>query len=144
MALTSGDAADEAGVNKETLRYYERIGLIEEPPRDSSNYRQYPPETVRRVKFIKRAQDLGFTLEEIETLLDLEHGEAGDPEDVLEFAEDKLAQIREQLRELRKLEEVLSDLVEDCKSGDSYEACPLMEVLAGEESLAEHMHDCDE
>lgn len=144
MAMTSGAAADEAGVNKETLRFYERIGLIEEPPRDASNYRQYPPETVRRVKFIKRAQNLGFTLEEIETLLDLEEGQAGDREEVLEFAEEKLQDIERQLRELRRLDRVLSDLVEDCRSGDSYDSCPLIEVLTGEDSLEEHTHDCDE
>lgn len=141
MALTSGQVADEVGVNKETLRYYERRGLLAEPPRDSSNYRQYPPEAVDRLKFIQRAKDLGFTLNEIEQLLSMTESGSEDQENVLDFAEEKLREVRHKLRELDRLESVLSDLVEDCRGGDSYDPCPLIDVLTDEQAFSEHGPD---
>ncbi len=143
MALTSGQVADQAGVNKETLRYYERRELIDEPPRDSSNYRQYPVEVVDRIKFIKRAQELGFSLQEIETLLEMTDGELDDQEEILDFAEQKLEDIRRKLEEYRKLEALFSELIEDCRSGDSIHSCPLIEALTGEQSLETNHREND-
>ncbi|MFB6346768.1 MAG: MerR family transcriptional regulator [bacterium] len=135
MSMTTGQVADRAGVNKQTLRYYEDIGLIEDPPRDSSNYRQYPEDTVRRIKFVKRAQELGFTLDEIETLLEMTEGGSEIDDEILRFTEQKLEEIREKLKEYRKLEHVLSRLVENCRSGADVEPCPLIEVLTGEKEV---------
>ena len=74
MELTIGRLAQSAGVNVETIRYYQRVGLLKEPEKPAYGYRHYPPDTVARIRFIKRAQQLGFTLEEISELLSL-----GDP-----------------------------------------------------------------
>jgi MerR family mercuric resistance operon transcriptional regulator len=127
--MTIGEVAKRAGVHIETLRYYERRGLIEEPPRTSSNYRVYPVESVRRIRFIKRAQELGFSLEEISDLLSLRASPKAHCGDVLRRAEAKLDNIDEKMRDLRRMKKALSGLVEQCSGRGPISECPILEAI---------------
>jgi MerR family mercuric resistance operon transcriptional regulator len=104
----SGQLAKAADVNVETIRYYERRGLITPPPKSAQGYRTYTKSTLARLLFIKRAQELGFTLEEVDNLLVL--GESHCSE-VQELAEGKLVSVQAKINDLRRLEQVLEDLV---------------------------------
>ena len=126
--LTIGRLARAAGVNVETIRYYQRLGLVPEPPRPTGGYRHYPPETVDRIRFIKRAQRLGFTLQEIGELLALGDGAC---EDVRRRAERKCAQIAAQIRDLQALHRTLEQLITRCREGDGGGGCPIIESIAG-------------
>ena len=127
--LTIGEVAKRAGVHVETLRYYERRGLIEEPPRTSSNYRMYPPESVRRVRFIKRAQELGFSLKEIAGLLSLRAAPKAHCGGVRRRAEAKLDDIDEKMRDLRRMKKALSGLVVQCSGLGPISECPILEAI---------------
>jgi DNA-binding transcriptional MerR regulator len=121
---TIGQLADRAGVNLETLRYYERKGLLPEPPRTEAGYRQYGPDALARLEFISRAKGLGFTLAEIAGLL-TEH-EAGGPADgVLLVAREKIKALDEQQRELAATRSRLELLVAVCADPDSPECLDL-------------------
>lgn len=126
---TIGEAARAAGVNIETLRYYERRGLVPVPPRSRANYRIYPPESVRLVRFVKRAQELGFTLSEIRELLAFRVGSDACCSDVREQARHKLHGIEAKIRSLQTMRQALSDLVERCSSDGPVAACPILEAL---------------
>ncbi len=128
-ALTIGYLARMAGVNIETVRYYQRTGLIDEPPKPSSGYRIYPLQTVDRIKFIKRAQGLGFSLKEINELLELGDGHCAD---VRVKAEEKRAHIEQQIIELTKLRNTLDTLINSCQNTDDSVHCPIVETLAGQ------------
>jgi len=125
--LTTGGLARAAGVHVETLRYYERRGLLPEPPRRASGYREYPEAAVGLVRFIRRAQGLGFTLAEIEELLDLR--DLSDCGAVRRLAEAKLADIEAKLRDLRRLRGVLKDLTTRCRDEGAVGHCPIVESL---------------
>jgi Hg(II)-responsive transcriptional regulator len=125
--LTTGALAAAAGVSVETLRYYERRGLLPVPPRRPSGYRDYPPDAIGLVRFIKRAQGLGFTLAEIADLLSLREGE--DCATVRRLAERKLADVERRLRDLRRLRLALQWLVEQCAAEGSPGHCPIVESL---------------
>ncbi len=113
--LTIGELARQAGVNVETVRYYERRGLLDEPPRTPSGYRQYGADDLWRLQFIARAKQLGFTLAEIADLL----GDDGrSAKGVLEAAQAKLASVDERERELVELRCRLQRLVQLCADGD--------------------------
>ncbi len=127
VGLTIGRLAAEAGVNVETIRHYQRLGLIEEPPRPARGYRRYPEAAVARIRFIKRAQRLGFTLNEIKGLLSL--GESGQCREVQRLATRKLASIEQRLRDLEAMRKVLANLVVQCESGEGETLCPLVESL---------------
>ncbi|MFQ5679936.1 MAG: MerR family transcriptional regulator [Gemmatimonadota bacterium] len=127
--MTISEVAAKAGVNVQTLRYYERRGILEEPPRTAAGYRQYEPEAVSRVRFIKRAQELGFALDEAHQLLGLrvDHGAACGP--VEAKARENLARVEEKIRQLVRMREVLSELVEACQRRNGTEECPILEAL---------------
>jgi len=127
-ALTIGRLARAADVNIETIRYYQRVGLVREPAKPRSGFRVYPAETVMRVRFIKRAQKLGFSLRDIGHLLELGDGHC---EDVRIQAEAKLVQIESQIRDLRAMQSTLKKLVAECVSGDESGHCPIIHSLAG-------------
>ena len=129
-----GEVATDAGVGVQTLRYYERRGLIPRPSRRPSGYRDYPGEVVARVRFVKRAQDLGFTLAEIRDLLALRDDPAGSCDDVRAAAAIKLHAIDAKLRSLGAMREALAVLVRACDEGDEPRPCPLIEAL--DEALA--------
>jgi MerR family mercuric resistance operon transcriptional regulator len=124
--LTIGKLAERAGVNVETIRYYQRRGLLDEPKKPLGGYRRYPSDTVKRVRFIKRAQGLGFTLEEVAGLLRLDA--AGACVETRELAAHKLALIEVKLSELGAMREGLAALVAKCDKGGN-RACPIIQVL---------------
>lgn len=126
--MTIGRLADQAGVNVETIRYYQRRGLLAEPPRPANGQRHYPPQLVKRVRFIKRAQVLGFTLDEIVGLLDLD--EAGACGETRELAARKLHLIESKLADLTAMRQALSKLMRACDSVGSSGACPIIHALA--------------
>lgn len=124
--LTIGRLATAAGVNVETIRYYQRIGLIVEPDRPQQGYRKYPNEVVEHVKFIKRAQQLGFSLEEITDLISLGDGHC---RDIRERAEKKRDKIECQIRDLLVLSDSLTQMINACYSGKHKHSCPIVETL---------------
>jgi len=130
MALKIGEVADRGGVNLQTIRYYEREGLLPEPPRLASGYRMFPEDAVRRVRFIKRAQELGFTLKEIKELLalrqiDQERGSA----EVRTLAQEKIADIEQKIRTLQAMKKVLRRLTDRCPGCGPISECPILESL---------------
>lgn len=132
--LKVGEVAKQAGINLQTIYYYERRGLLLSPPRTESNYRVYSEDAVLRVRFIKRAQELGFTLKEIEELLSLRI----DPQifcaDVRSRAEAKVRNIDEKIRTLQSMRKVLSQLIAECPSKAPVTQCPILKALdAGDE-----------
>jgi Hg(II)-responsive transcriptional regulator len=127
-----GAAAEQAGVNVQTLRYYERRGLLPRPPRRGSGYREFPDEVVRIVRFIKRAQELGFTLDEIEELLRLRQDKRRDRARIRGVAERRVRQIDQKIAELHAMKRALSHLLHCCEEGATLE-CPIIEALDGVE-----------
>lgn len=135
MPLKIGEVADRGGVNLQTIRYYEREGLLPEPPRLQSGYRMFPEDTVRRVHFIKRAQDLGFTLSEIKELLSLRINHKRDSHEVRTLAQAKIADIENKIRTLKSMKRALSDLTERCSGCGPSSECPILESIDSEEVL---------
>ncbi|MGN2642148.1 MULTISPECIES: MerR family transcriptional regulator [Nocardia] len=131
--MRSSELATCAGVNVQTLRYYERRGLLASPPRSASGYRAYPSEAVAVVRFVKRAQDLGFTLEEIGELLDLADGGPDDCDVARELAEARMVQLAERIVDLQRMQQSLSELVATCERPRSDRSCPLLHTLHDEE-----------
>ncbi len=128
--LTIGALARAAEVGIETIRFYERKGLLPEPPRTQAGYRQYTPDTVHRLRFIRRAQGLGFSLAEISELLDLRIAELSACGTVEVRARNKLEQIAEKISELKRIESALKRLVASCEAGEPTSECPILEELA--------------
>lgn len=126
-SLSVGAFAAAAGVNVETIRFYQRKGLLAEPMRPYGQIRRYGDGDVARVKFVKSAQRLGFSLEEIAGLLRLEDGTHCDEARVM--AEQKLDDVRSKLRDLRRMESALRRLVADCCRTRGRIACPLIAAL---------------
>ncbi|MGC4939964.1 MerR family transcriptional regulator [Kribbella sp. DT2] len=127
--MRTSELADQAGVNTETLRYYERRGLLSQPPRTPGGYRDYPPNTVELLRFIKRAQELGFTLDEVEELLHLDNGgpDACDAARVL--AEHRRADLEARIRDLQRMHDSLADLVATCDLPRANRSCALLEAI---------------
>jgi len=128
--LTIGRLAKLVGVNVETIRYYQRIGLIDEPATPLNGFRQYPVKAAENITFIKRAQRLGFSLKEISELLKIGDGHC---DDVRTRAEIKRNKIDEQIRDLRSLRDTLDLLIYECKSGKDGAHCPIVETLLSKE-----------
>jgi DNA-binding transcriptional MerR regulator len=124
---TIGKLAEAAGVHVETIRYYERRGLIEQPPRSPSGYRRYSADDLWRLRFIGRGKRLGFTLAEIADVLGPD-GAGGSPEGVLAAARAKLAAVDEQLQELAVVRCRLEQLAELCRQGDDADCVALRVV----------------
>ena len=131
--LMIGEVAARAGVNIQTLRYYERQGILPKPKRTSSGYRQYAQEAVRIVRFIKRAQDLGFTLAEIQEVLRLRQARPRPGGPVLAVTEEKIRDIDEKIRNLQAMRTALAKLADSCRCASSELECPILEALAGDE-----------
>lgn len=128
--ITIGTLARKAGVNIETIRYYQRRGLLSEPPKPVEGYRLYPLDSVQRILFIKRAQRLGFSLEEIINLLHLGEGSCNDVKNV---AMEKLSLIEDRLQDLERMRTTLMNLVHSCDAGQDQAGCPLVASLAERE-----------
>ena len=128
--FTIGEAAKHAGVKIDTLRFYERQGVIPEPSRTDSNYRVYPEDTVRRVRFVKHAQDLGFSLREIKGLLELRATPGAQCEDVRRQALSKVQEIEDKIRLLRAMKAALAKLADECATTQGSVAdCPILDSL---------------
>lgn len=130
--LTIGRLARAADVGVETIRFYEREGLLPEPARTANGYRQYDPDTVERLGFIRRAKALGFSLGEIRELLALAHAE-GERARVKALTGHKLAEIDRRIEELRRMRAALADLDRQCSGQGPVEGCPIIEALNGDE-----------
>jgi len=127
--LTIGKLADAAGVNIETIRYYQRRGLLDEPSKPLGGHRRYAPDQAKRVRFIKRAQALGFTLDEVGALLTLDAACACDESRAL--AVRKLGLIEQKMADLAAMRQALGGLVQQCDAGGGGANCPIIDVLAG-------------
>src|SRR5262245_31317912 len=132
--LTIGALAEQAKVHVETIRYYERRGLIEEPPRSASNYRLYPENAVRRVRFIKRAQELGFSLKDIKGLFSLRAAPEAECRDIRVHAEAKIKDIDEKIGSLTAMKSALSMLVAECSGEGPLTECPILQSLDTKET----------
>ena len=125
-----GDFARKAGVNVQTVRYYERRGLLPEPDRRASGYREYSPACLERLQFIRRSQDLGFTLAEIEELLSLRTDPHTTAADVKTRAEAKIADIGARIQDLRQIQHALEHLAGQCRGGRGPAGdCPLLAAM---------------
>jgi MerR family transcriptional regulator, copper efflux regulator len=127
--LTIGHVAREAGVGVETVRFYERKGLIEEPTRRASGYRQYGKETVNRLRFIREAKELGFTLNEIKELLSLKLDPSSSCAEVKGRAEAKIADIEEKIRTLQRMKRALAKLTNACSGDGPTSECPILDAI---------------
>lgn len=130
VALTIGRLARNAGVNVQTIRFYQRRGLLAKPSRPPGGVRRYAPDAAARIRFIKRAQALGFSLDEIALLLGLSDGEHC--AETKAFADKKLAMVEEKLSDLAAIQKVLRGLVNECARGSRKSGCPIIDALASE------------
>ena len=126
---TIGRVADRAGISVETVRYYERQGLIQQPDTPPSGFREYPEDTVQRILFIRRGKELGFTLQEIADLLALRVDEVAACGAVEAQAREKLLSVADKLTELRRMKKALERLVDACQSREPTSDCPILEEL---------------
>ena len=133
MPLTIGQVPKRSGIGLETVRFYERKGLIEEPPRTDSGYRQYPEEVVVRIRFIKRAKELGFALKEISELLSLRVDPNTTCADVRKQTEFKISDVEEKIRALRRIKTALKKLAASCVGTGPTSECPILEALDSQE-----------
>lgn len=129
---TIGAIALQAGIGIDTIRYYERAGLLPEPRRRASGYRDYGPDTVERLRFIRRAKDLGFTLDEIRELLALSNDRERGVESVKRRAETRLGEVERRIRELQRVKRGLRQLIDACPGQGALERCPILRALGGE------------
>ncbi|MGH3955695.1 MerR family transcriptional regulator [Mycobacteroides salmoniphilum] len=127
--MRSGEVASAAGVSVQTVHYYERRGLLEQPPRSSSGYRSYPVDAVEVVRFVKRAQEFGFTLDEVEELMQLAHGGPEDCQAARDLAQAKRDRLTGMITELRRMEQSLAELVSTCDRPRADRCCPLIGTL---------------
>lgn len=127
--MTIGHLAKAANINIETIRYYQRIELIDQPDKPSKGYRIYPQQTLGRIHFIKRAQSLGFSLNEIHQLLDMsdEHCQTA-----AHMAQDKFRLIQKKISDLSKMAVVLENYTQQCATNTDHTFCPLIDTLSDE------------
>ena len=130
LVITIGTAARQAGVGVETIRFYERRGLVRQPGKPAaSGARHYPPETVARIRFIRQAQQLGFSLRQIADLLALRAAPDADSAEVRIAAQARLAEIERKMAQLREMRAALRTLLAACPGGGGLEACSIMDAL---------------
>lgn len=127
--LTIGKVARAAGISVEAIRFYEKRGLLNNVGRTASGYRQYPPETVKRIRFIQHAKDAGFTLGEIGELLRLRQSSRDGCARIRNRATDKLQDVERRLQDLNIIRNALSELVHRCDDNENMGECPIIEAL---------------
>lgn len=142
--MTAGQVARLAGVGVETVRFYEKNGLLEEPARRASGYREYDEETINRIRFIQRAKDIGFTLPEIKDLLSLRSCSEQPCDDIRERAETKITEIEEKVALLLRMKQVLGRLVSSCGKQEGSSRCPILEALDGITTTERRNEDGDD
>ena len=131
--LTIGHLAKQAGINLETVRYYERRGLLPKPPRSLSGYRLYPVDATRRLRFIQRAKELGFSLRETKELLSLRVSPRTSRAEIQQKAEAKITDIRAKIQSLQSIEKSLRKLTKACGGCGPVSECPILESLDRED-----------
>ncbi|ADU31333.1 Hg(II)-responsive transcriptional regulator [Evansella cellulosilytica] len=129
MELLISELAEKCGVNKETIRYYERKKLLQQPSRTHSGYRIYSENDVKRIKFIKRLQDLGFSLGEIYKLLGVVDNDEVRCRDMYKFVSKKEEEVQKHIEDLKRIETMLQDLKQRCPDRKQLHACPIIETL---------------
>lgn len=129
-----GQVARQAGLGVETVRYYEREGLIPPPPRSDSGYRRYSADSLRRLAFIRQAKALGFSLADIRELLSLSNDSDASSHAVKQLAEARLADIDSKIDALQRMREALGPLAEKCPGDVPRSDCPILDALAGQVS----------
>jgi MerR family mercuric resistance operon transcriptional regulator len=127
--MTIGRLAKEAGVNVETVRYYQRRGLLDEPPKPTGGHRRYSPAVLRRIAFIRRAQGLGFSLAEVQSLLRYSDGQNW--KETRTIAERKFAGLNTHINQLRKMRDTLKTLIDKSREGKGRGSCPIITALDG-------------
>lgn len=127
--LQRAELARRSGCNLETIRYYEKIGMMPEPPRTASGYRVYDEQHVARLRFILRGRELGFSIEELRGLLDLVDGGTQTCAEVKERTERHLGEVRAKIADLKRIEKVLATTAAQC-SGERVPECPVLDALA--------------
>lgn len=131
--MTIGDIAKHSGFSIDTIRFYERKGLLAEPERSPSGYRHYQPDTLVQLRFIRRAKYLGFTLEEITELLSLSQDNSRGVKGVKERAQAHLGAIEERINELTRVKNSLEQMVDACPGHGATSTCPILRALTDEE-----------
>lgn len=126
--LTMGQFAERTGCDRETIRYYERISLIASPTRSASGYRLYQAGDIRRLGFILRCRQLGFSIDEVRSLLGLVDENKYTCSDIQSITQKHLTEIRKKLRDMRALERALKEMVAGCKGGQTPD-CPIIDAL---------------
>ena len=134
--MTIGQVARCSGAGVEAIRFYGRQGLIPEPPRTSAGYRQYPPETVARLRFIRRAKELGFSLHEIGELIALGLDGNACAADVRAQAETKTRDIERKIRDLQRMHSSLATLIDSCAGTGTTDECPILHAMTRRDSDA--------
>jgi MerR family mercuric resistance operon transcriptional regulator len=127
--MTIGQLAQRSDTAIQTIRYYGRVGLLTPIRRTESNYRVYDPEAIRRLEFIRRAKDIGFSLNDIKALLAMADGTVRRCHEVREFSESRLAKTRSQISRLKAMEKVLAELIDQCATSENITDCPILESL---------------
>ena len=127
-SIRRGELAKVTGCNLETIRYYEKIGIMPDPPRSVKGYRSYDDTHVKRLKFVMRSRDLGFTLEEVRGLLGLVDDQSRTCAEVQIIAEDHLSDVQTKIADLQRIERVLSETVARC-TGDAAPECAVIDAL---------------
>ncbi len=127
--LTIGKLARQAGVSVQTIRYYERRGLILEPPRSSSGYRLYDPSAIKRLAFVRKAQVLGFSLDEVDELLSLRTRPGTTCADIQERARQKINTVDHKISELTRMRGALTTLAARCRGRGPTSECPILEAF---------------
>lgn len=130
IAFRTSQLAKKAGVNKETIRFYEKKGLLRDPLRTDGGYRQYSQEDFKRLVFISNAKELGFSLAEIKELLAIADGDIIECSHVRKIAESKLNYISNQMKYLKRLKKALTRLVTECQQAKTIKHCPIIETLS--------------
>jgi MerR family mercuric resistance operon transcriptional regulator len=127
--LTIGKVASGAGLSIDTVRYYEREGLLDKPARTASGYRHYRPDAVARLRFIRQAKELGFTLSEIRELLTLKVAPGKSCADVRARAEAKIADVEQRIAQLNRMKRALAKLAATCSGRGPTSDCPILEAM---------------
>ena len=130
MPNSIGQVAAAAGVGVETIRFYEREHLLEQPPRPARGHREYPESAISRVRFIRRAQELGFTLREIRELIGFQEAQEPDCEEVCRLADVKVQEIDAKIADLAKIRAALDGLIRACGDRSAVEGCAVLDSLA--------------
>lgn len=139
--MRTHEVAERAGVNAQTLRYYERRGILPDPPRSPTGYRDYPASAVDVLRFVKRAQELGFTLVEVEELLGLAEGGPESCAAVRQLAESHIGELERKVADLQRMHASLTALIDTCERPPADRTCPLLAAIESDVPLMESRHE---